>query len=86
MRDGVVRTDEVTPVAVDRLWTQREAAAYLAVTTRYLRDSSCPKLLLPGCGAKHHPIVRYDPSEVRAWARTWHTGTNTRMSPERRAG
>ena len=60
-----------------RLWTQRDAAAFLGVTPRYLRDSSCPKLLLPGNGPKGQPLVRYEPEEVRAWARSWHTGTRT---------
>jgi hypothetical protein len=51
----------------DRLWTQREAAAYLGVSERYLRASSCPKKLLPGTGKKGKPLVRYDPAEVIAW-------------------
>lgn len=55
--------------AVGGLWTQTEAAAFLCVTARYLRDSSCPKILLPGNGKKGQPLVRYDPEEVRAWAR-----------------
>ena len=68
---------EREPISIDdrRLWAQREAAAWLGVTTRYLRDSSCPKLLLPGNGPKGQPLVRYDPDEVRAWARSWHTGS-----------
>ena len=49
------------------LWTQREAAAYLHVTPRYLRDSSCPKILLPGNGPHGRPIVRYEPRAVRHW-------------------
>lgn len=65
----------------DRLWTQKEAAAYLAVTTRYLRDSNCPKVLLPSNAAHGAPLVRYDPAEVRAWARSWHTDN----ASERRA-
>jgi hypothetical protein len=67
---------------VERLWTQREAAVFLGVTPRYLRDSSCPKVLLPGNGKKGHPILRYDPVEVRAWARAWHSG----VTVARRAG
>lgn len=63
------------------LWTQREAASYLSVTPRYLRESSCPKILLPGNGTKGYPVVRYDPSEVRAWSRAWHTDNRV----ERRA-
>lgn len=68
---------EREPIDEARLWTQREAAAFLGVTPRYLRDSTCPKLLLPGNGPKGQPLVRYEPAEVRAWARSWHTGTCT---------
>lgn len=50
------------------LWTQREAAAYLRVSARFLRDSSCPKVLLPGNGKRGYAVIRYDPKEVRAWA------------------
>ena len=57
----------------DRLWTQREAAYYLGVSARYLRESVCPKVLLPGNGPKGQPIVRYDPAEVKQWAERWHT-------------
>jgi hypothetical protein len=52
---------------VDRLWTQREAAAYLQVSERYLRGSSCPKKLLPGSGEQGKPLVRYDPHDVQTW-------------------
>lgn len=52
----------------DGLWTQREAAAYLRVSARYLRGSDCPKLLLPGTGPRGKPLVRYAPEDVRAWA------------------
>lgn len=55
------------------LWTQRQAAAYLGVSQRYLRDSSCPKLLLPGNGPKGQPVVRYDPAQVGAWVAGWRT-------------
>lgn len=65
----------VDELSADRLWTQAEAAKFLAVTPRYLRDSSCPKTLLPGNGTRGQPLVRYDPNEVRAWARSWHTGS-----------
>lgn len=61
--------DRPTPIlaADSATWTQKEAAAYLAVSPRYLRDSSCPKILLPGTGAAGRPIVRYDPNAVREW-------------------
>jgi hypothetical protein len=52
---------------VDELWTQEEASAALKVSARYLRDSSCPKVLLPGQGPKGQRLVRYAPAAVRAW-------------------
>ncbi len=65
----------VTELALptDRLWNQREAAYYLGVSARYLRDSDCPKVLLPGNGKSGQPIVRYDPAGVKAWAARWNT-------------
>lgn len=54
---------------INRLWTQREAAAYLQASERYLRASSCPKKLLPGTGVRGKPLVRYDPAEVQGWVR-----------------
>lgn len=58
----------------NRLWNQSQAAEFLAVTPRYLRDCSCPRILLPGNGPSGRPVLRYDPDEVRAWARAWRTG------------
>lgn len=58
----------MTPADDGRLWTQREACAYLGVSARYLRDSGCPKLLLPGTGPRGRPVVRYVPDDVKAWA------------------
>lgn len=58
---------------MSRLWTQREAAEYLRVSTRYLRESACPKILLPGNGKAGQPVVRYEPADVLAWARSRHT-------------
>jgi hypothetical protein len=52
---------------------QREAAYYLGVSARYLRDSDCPKVLLPGNGKSGQPIVRYDPVHVKAWGARWNT-------------
>lgn len=48
------------------LWTQREAAAFVRLGVSTVRASTCPKRLiwLPG---RKRPIVRYVPSEVRAW-------------------
>ena len=53
--------------ATDGLWTSKQAAAYLQMSARWLRDSSVPKVLLPGAGKR--ASVRYDPDEVKAWAR-----------------
>jgi hypothetical protein len=52
---------------LDPLWTQKQAAGYLHVSTRYLRESSCPKVLLPGNGERGRALVRYEPATVRAW-------------------
>jgi hypothetical protein len=49
------------------LLTQQEAAGMLRVSTRYLRASSVPKVLLPGNGTSRKPLVRYDPLAIRAW-------------------
>jgi hypothetical protein len=70
-----IHPDAVTlpDLPADRLWSQREAAYYLGVSARYLRDSDCPKVLLPGNGKAGHPIVRYDPADVKAWASRWNT-------------
>lgn len=57
----------------DRLLTQREAAEYLAVSARYLRESSCPKVLLPGHGKKGHPLVRYSLRDLHDWRAQWAT-------------
>ena len=52
----------------DRLWNAREAATYLGVSPRYLRESSCPKLLLDGGGSRGRSVVRYVPDDVKTWA------------------
>lgn len=56
------------------LWTQAEAAKYLNVSVRYLRESACPKVLLPGNGKRGQPLIRYSPMHVIAWFSSW--GTN----------
>lgn len=48
--------------------TQREVAMLLRVSVSYLRESSCPKHLLPGNGPRGRPLVRYLRDEVLAWA------------------
>lgn len=62
---------DVAPVydfSFARLWTQPEAAAYLQVSERYLRYSTCPKVTLPGTGETDRPLIRYEPAVVREWA------------------
>jgi hypothetical protein len=49
------------------LWTQRQAAAYLGVSQRYLRDSSCPKLLLPGNGPNRLEQIAVLMPQTRRW-------------------
>lgn len=52
----------------DRLWTQKEAAAYLGVSVSYIRASTCPKALLPSQGKRNaRPLVRYRRQEVEDW-------------------
>ena len=50
------------------LLTQREAAAMLHVSVSYLRESSCPKLLLPGHGPRGRALVRYLRDDLMEWA------------------
>lgn len=69
----------------DRLWTQKEAARFLCVSARYLRDSDCPKVLLPGNGKAGQPLVRYDPTDVKAWAERWNTKNVNRNRPTKAA-
>ena len=67
----------VTTIVVFGLWTQEEAAEYLNVSKRYLRDSACPKHELPGNGEKEQPLIRYKPEAVIAWADRWSTQSFT---------
>jgi hypothetical protein len=59
---------------LEKLWTQKEAAAFLQVSTRWLRASSCPMVLLPGHGEKSKPTLRYEPAAVRTWALSFTNG------------
>lgn len=52
----------------DRLLTQKEAAEMLHVSPGYLRESSCPKILLEGNGSRGKPLVRYLRADVLNWA------------------
>jgi hypothetical protein len=53
----------------DRLWSEKDAATYLGMSTRWLRDSTVPKALLHGSGKGKRASVRYEPEEVRAWVK-----------------
>ncbi len=77
--------DEFARLPIDRLWTQREAAYFLGVSTRYLRESDCPRTLLPGNGPRGQPMVRYDPQHIRAWHTQWVVGLGTREATPRTA-
>jgi helix-turn-helix protein len=57
----------------DGLLTQREAARLLKVSQSYLRESNCPKLLLPGHGERGRHLVRYLRADVMEWARARRT-------------
>lgn len=57
----------------ESLWTIEQAAAYLEVSPRYLRDTDCPRVRLPGHGVRRQAVIRYIPSVVRAWVDQWRT-------------
>lgn len=61
---------------LEKLWTLRAAADFLGVSERYLRDSDCPRLRLPGGGIKGQPLIRFMPEVVRAWVQQWRTDEN----------
>src|SRR5438067_300091 len=52
----------------ESLWSAHEAAAFLRMSERWLRNSTVPKIRLPGKTGSPR-AVRYDPEEVRAWAK-----------------
>lgn len=59
-----------TPAPVAVYLTQREAAQYLRVSIAYIRNSDCPKVLLPS-GRGRRPLVRYLKTDLDAWMQTW---------------
>lgn len=69
-RTGGRPTDDPTPAG---LWTQKEAASYLRVSARWLRDSGAPKTLLPGNGPQGKPVVRYRREDVDEWLESHRT-------------
>ena len=58
--------------------TPKEAAQMLRVSAGYLRNSDCPKVLLPTQGKR--AIVRYSRADIEAWAAKW------KATPFQRAG
>ncbi len=75
--------DAPLALPTDRLWTVEMTAAYLHVSERYLRESSCPRVLLPGNGTAGTPLVRFDPAEVKDWEQQWHTAREARDAQRR---
>jgi hypothetical protein len=61
------------PAPMTRLWTQVEAAEFLGMSPRWLRDSNAPKILLPGNGPRGRPTVRYDAYSLMEWAQAHST-------------
>ena len=66
---GGGRRMSTTAVDPTPVLTQKEAATLLRVSVSYLRQSDCPKLLLPGRGKR--PLVRYYRIDLLAWAAHW---------------
>ena len=53
------------------LLRQPEAAEYLGVSVRYLRQrTDVPVILLPGHGDKGRPLLRYRRRDLDAWIET----------------
>ena len=61
-------TDLVGNAVPTEILCQEDAARLLGVSSRYLRDSGAPKLLLQGNGPQGRYLVRYVRSEVLGWA------------------
>lgn len=53
--------------APDALLRPKEAAVLTATSVGYLRNSDCPKVLLPSGDGGKKPLVRYRRSELLAW-------------------
>lgn len=49
----------------ERLWSKHDVAEYLGVDVRTVTRLRIPRVAMPGRGKK--PIVRFDPSQVKAW-------------------
>jgi hypothetical protein len=81
MREAALRLEasqRQAALPTDRLWTEKQAAAYLGMSERWMRDSDVPKVLLPGKGTARAAAVRYESDEVKAYARAKLTHTITR--------
>jgi hypothetical protein len=50
------------------LLSQKAAARLLGVSTSFLRQSSCPRVLVPGNGPVGKPLLRYSQTALLEWA------------------
>jgi hypothetical protein len=66
---GSRRFVEGSVATVTEFLTPKEAAKMLRVSPGYLRNSDCPKVLLPTQGKR--AIVRYDRIDLETWASKW---------------
>ena len=67
---GAMRKSDLALIQLpprDRLWTCNQIAARLGVCARTIRDSGCPKILLPPTKGHKRSMVRYDPVVVERW-------------------
>jgi hypothetical protein len=69
MKPHIGPAEPVPTEALPHLWSQDEAAKAMRVSVRYLRESTCPRVELPGNGDEGRPMLRYDPEVCRAWWR-----------------
>jgi hypothetical protein len=68
-QEDAVASEPAVSEGEHEILCQEDAARLLDVSTRYLRDSGCPKLLLQGNGPQGKHLVRYVRSEVLDWAK-----------------
>jgi hypothetical protein len=63
------------------LLNQRAAARLLGVSPGWLRSSSAPRLLLPGNGLAHQPLLRYSRTALLEWAGLTYSRTQQGARP-----
>lgn len=65
----------------EHLWTVDDVASFLAISRRAVYDlAGLPRVLLPG--TRTRPILRFDPEQVRRWARGRLTHTLPDVQPD----